>query len=211
MEDKRIHLLIADDHVLFIDGLRLLLKDEENIIIEDFAYDGKELLDILQKKAFDILLLDINMPKMNGLEATRYIKRSYPATKIIILSTYNEDHLIERAKEYGANGYQLKDCNKDELIQTIRLVYGGHSCFPYRKSKLNNGFDGKDSFLKQFKLTKRETEIIKLIRAGHTNQEIAEKLYLSIYTVETHRKNIMQKLGLSKPSELIKFILENDL
>ena len=211
MEDKRIHIIIADDHMLFIDGLKLLLKDEADITIEDVANDGMELLDILHKQTADIILLDINMPKINGLDSTRHIKQSYPSIKIIILSTYSEDHIIQKAKEYGANGYQLKNCSKDELLQTIRLVYSGHTCFPYLPVLQQNEFDAKDNFLKQFKLTKREIEILKLIKENYTNQQVADKLYLSVYTVETHRKNIMQKLGINKPAELIKFIMENNL
>ncbi len=211
MDKKTIHLIIADDHSLFIDGLKLLLRDESDITVDDVANDGKELLSLLQRQTPNIVLLDINMPKLNGLEASRHIKKSYPGIKIIILSTYKEDHLIEKAKQYGANGYLLKNCSKEELLQTIQLIFTGHSCFPYRTPKDDNGFDEKDVFLKQFDLTKREAEIIQLIKNDLTNQQIADKLYLSIYTVETHRKNIMQKLGLKSPAALIKFILENNI
>ena len=209
--DTKIKLIIADDHLLFIDGLQSLLKDEEQISVVDIANDGKELLDILQKQTPDTILLDINMPKLNGLEATKYIKHSHPSIKIIILSTYNEDHLVEKSKEYGANGYLLKNCTKAELLQSIFLVSAGHSCFPYRDPKTSNEFDTSDNFLKSYDLTKREVEIIQLIKTHHTNQQIADKLFLSIYTVETHRKNIMHKLGFKHPSALMKFILENNL
>lgn len=211
MEKKTIHIIIADDHVLFIDGLKLLLKDEEGILVGDVANDGKELLDLLQYQKPDIILLDINMPKMNGLEAARNIKQSYPCIKIIILSTYNEDHLIEKAKQYGANGYLLKNCSKEELLQTIRLVFTEHTSFPYRIHKNENDFDKTDNFLKQFNLTKRESEIVQLIKNNFTNHQIADKLYLSIYTIETHRKNIMQKLGLKSPAALMKFIVEHNI
>lgn len=172
--------------------------------------DGKELLELLQKQKTDIVLLDINMPRMNRLEAIRYIKQKNASVRIIILSTYSEDHLIEKAKEYGANGYLLKNCSKDELLQTMKLVYNGHTSFPYRYQKLKNGFDD-DPFLKQFNLTKREKEIIQLIKNNFTNQQIADTFFLSVYTVEAHRKNIMQKLGLSGPAALMKFIMENNL
>jgi two-component system nitrate/nitrite response regulator NarL len=207
----QIKLIIADDHLLFIQGLEMLLKSEEDITIEDVAFDGKELLDLLQQKAYDIVLLDINMPEMNGLDATKYIKRSFPLTKIIVLSTYDEDYLIEKAKQFGASGYQLKGCGKEELIRTIRLVFDGQTCFPFRKPKPESEFDERDNFLKQFKLTKREMEVIGLIGENNTNQNISEKLSLSIYTIDTHRKNIMQKLGFTKPSQLMKFIYEHGL
>ena len=208
---NQIKLIIADDHILFIDGLKLLLREEKDMALINIANDGKELLDIMHQQLPDVVLLDINMPKINGLDAVRFIKQSYPAVMVIMLSTYNEDHLIEKAKQYGANGYLLKNSSKEELLQTIHLVAEGHSCFPYRLPKIENVFDSTDNFLKQFNLTKREFEIIQLIKKGYTNQQIAEKLYLSIYTVETHRKNIMQKLGLNTPSSLMKFIIENHI
>lgn len=131
--------------------------------------------------------------------------------KIIVLSTYNDEHLIEKAKKLGANGYLLKTTNKDELLQTIRLVYKGQACFPYRKPAYRSEFDENDSFLKQLNLTKRELEILVLLKKNYTNQQIADQLFLSIYTVETHRKNIMHKLGLKSPGSLIKFIVEMNI
>src|SRR6188508_2560808 len=153
-----INLIIADDHTLFIDGLKLLLKDESDMKVIEVANDGKELLSILPIPNADIILLDINMPNLNGLDAARYIKQSYTKMKIIMLSTYDDEHLIEKAKLLGANGYLLKTTSKEELLETIRLVESGQSCFPYRQPKQKNDFDTNDSFLKQFNLTKRELE-----------------------------------------------------
>lgn len=207
----RIHIVIADDHALFIEGLKLLLEGEPDIPVVDIANDGKELLSVLQKQLPQLVLLDINMPGMNGLEAAKYIKQSHSSVKIIMLSTYREEHLIEKAKQYGANGYLLKNSSKEELLQTIRLVASGHTCFPYSLPKTVNEFASDDPFLKQFDLTKREREIIDFIKKEYTNQQIADTLYLSIYTVETHRKHIMQKLRLSSPAALMKFIVEHNL
>jgi two-component system, NarL family, nitrate/nitrite response regulator NarL len=208
---KKIKIIIADDHLLFINGLQLLLKEESWVEITDIANDGKELLDILHTNQPDLILLDLNMPHLNGLEASRHIKQNYPAVKLIILSTYNEEHLIEKAKNIGINGYLLKNCNREELLQAISLVMNNQSSFPYFEPKEYNLFDKEDNFLKQFNLTKRELEIINLIKNGFTNQQIADKLFLSIYTIETHRKNIMHKLRLNTPAALMKFILENNL
>ena len=206
-----IKIIIADDHNLFIDGLKLLLKDETDMHVVETVNDGKELLDILPPATVDLVLLDINMPKLNGLETMKFLKQSFPNLKVIMLSTYNADHLVEKAKTLGANGYLLKTTNKEELLQTIRLVYNGHSCFPYRQPGHKNEFDANDSFLKQFNLTKREVEILHLIKDNLTNQQIADKLFLSVYTVETHRKNVMQKIGLKTPSALMRFIIEHNL
>ena len=206
-----IELIIADDHTLFIDGLRSLLKDEKDMHVMDIANDGKELLSILSAVSPDIILLDINMPLLNGLDTTKYIRQIYPRLKIIMLSTYNDEHLIERSKELGANGYLLKTTGKEELLQTIRLVSQGQSCFPYRFPKTADTCDETDRFLKQFNITNREKEVLQHIKAGLTNQQIAEELFLSVYTVETHRKNIMHKLQLNTPALLMKFIIENHL
>lgn len=207
----KLKIIIADDHDLFISGLQMLLKDEAWVEVVDIAHDGNELLGILPKNTPDMVLLDINMPAMNGLDVVRYLRMSYPAVKVIMLSTYSEGHLIEKARKLGANGYLLKNSNKEELYQAIRLVSTGHDCFPHRVIKQDNTFSAEDQFLKQFNITARESEVIALIKNGYTNQQIADKLVLSIYTIETHRKNIMQKLGLNTPGALMKFIIENNL
>lgn len=206
-----IKLIIADDHNLFIEGLKQLFKEEADIKVTDIANNGKELLEILVTKQPDIILMDINMPGINGLDAAKFVKQSYPSLKIIMLSTYNDEHLVEKAKLLGANGYLLKTTNKDELLQTIRLVYNGYACFQYRQPAFKNEFDGSDNYLKQFNLTKREMEILQLLKNNCTNQQIADRLFLSIYTVETHRKNIMFKLNLNSPGALMKFIIEKNI
>lgn len=206
----KIRLIIADDHLMFIEGLKLLLQAEKDMQVIDIANDGRELLELLQHQLPDVVLLDINMPKLNGLETARHIKQSYHNVKVIMLSTYNEEHLIEKAKQHQVNGYLLKNSSREELVSTIRLVVSGQSCFPYRQI-VENEFDAADSFLKQFNLTKREGEVLQLIKKGFTNQQIADALFLSVYTVETHRKNIMHKLRLNNPVALMKFIGEHNL
>lgn len=211
MSNPTINIIIADDHQLFVDGLRLVLAADPSLYIMDVANDGQELMDILQKTTPDLLLLDINMPKMNGLEATRYIRQKYSDLKIVMLSTYSDEHLILKSKELGANGYLLKNSNKEELLNTIRKVIDGEQMFYNMVNTPSNDFSQKDDFLKQFHLTPREMEIVLLIKDNLTNAEIAQKLFLSIYTIETHRKNIMQKLGIKKPAALMKFIIEHNL
>lgn len=208
---KPVRIIIADDHSLFINGLQLLLEEESMIEVTDIANDGKELIYILNKNEPDLILLDLNMPNMNGLEAARHIKQNHPAVKLIILSTYNEEHIVEKSKRLGINGYLLKNCSRLELVHAINSVMNNQDSFPCFERKENTLFDKEDSFLKQFNLTKREAEIIQLIKTGFTNQQIADKLFLSIYTIETHRKNIMHKLGLKSPAALLKFIFENNL
>jgi two-component system, NarL family, nitrate/nitrite response regulator NarL len=199
----RVKLIIADDHALLLDGMCSLLQQEDNIMVTHTATDGKELLDLLTIETPDVVMLDINMPYINGLEATKHIKQLYPGIKVIILSSYNEPHLITQARNNGANGYLVKNCDKNEMINTIRLVNAGGSSFPGKMMSADH------SFLKPFNLTRREIEIIELISRQYTNQQIADQLHLSIYTIETHRKNIMQKLQLKTPAALIRFILTN--
>lgn len=206
-----IQIIIADDHTIFIDGLKMLLKDEPDISILAVANNGKDLLDLLPSCKPDIILLDINMPKINGLETGRMIQQYYPDVHYMILSTYNDEHLIKKAKSYGASAYVLKTENKEKLVEVIRCVKDGGVCFPDLSNEDRNEFDSRDQFLKQFDLTKREIEILKLIKKDYSNHQIADELFLSVYTVQTHRKNIMHKLGINHAAALMKFILENDI
>jgi DNA-binding NarL/FixJ family response regulator len=151
------------------------------------------------------------MPRLNGLEAAKKINVNYPSLKIIILSTYNDEHLIKKAFEANVQGYLLKTTDKEELTFCIYEIMNGNKYFPDLKKAKSNFFKEHDDFLKQNNLTKREFEILQLIKQAFTNQQISEKLFLSVYTVETHRKNIMQKLKLSSPAALMKFIAENNL
>jgi DNA-binding NarL/FixJ family response regulator len=211
MTGEKLAVIIADDHTLFINGLCLLLQNEPDIEIMNIAANGKELLGLLHTNTPDLILLDINMPGINGFEALKRIKSFYPKIKVIMLSTYNEEHLIEKAKAGGANGYLFKNAEKSELLQVMRLIGQGQSCFPYKQPIMNSVFDESDAFLKQFQLTKREAELLQFIKQNFTNQQMADHLHLSIYTVETHRKNIMQKLNLKNPVELTKFMMQYNL
>jgi DNA-binding NarL/FixJ family response regulator len=211
MGEEKLSIIIADDHTLFIDGLCLLLKNEPGIEILNIAANGRELMGLLHNHSPDLILLDINMPGFNGFEVLSRVKSYYPKIKVIMLSTYNEEHLIEKAKAGGANGYLVKNADKSELLKVINLVGQGQSCFPYKQPVMNSVFNESDSFLKQFQLTKREFELLQFIKQNYTNQQMANHLNLSIYTIETHRKNIMQKLNLKNPVELTKFILQYNL
>lgn len=211
-ENEKIRIMLADDHPLFIEGLSMMLRREPDFELCGVANNGREVLEMLPTTNPDLILLDINMPKMNGLETIKYIKQSFPSVKIVMLSGYFDDAIIKEAKLKGANGYLLKSSQQDELIQTIKMVYSG-SAFstPHHEEPAPGEFLVNDKFLAQFNLTKREREIIQHIKTGMTNQEMAQNLHLSVYTVETHRKNIMQKLKLNSPGALMKFIIENQI
>lgn len=207
----KLSVVIADDHNLFINGLWMLLNDEPDIEVIDTAANGRELLSMLIKSQPQLLLLDINIPGMNGFDLLKHVRDVYPKIKVVMLSTYNEEHLVEKAKAGGASGYIFKNAEKNDLLQAMRLVGQGGQCFPVRQSVNTSSLSGSDPFLKQFQLTKREIELLQLIKQDFTNQQMADHLHLSIYTVETHRKNIMQKLNLKNPVELTKFILQYNL
>ena len=211
-ENEKIRIMLADDHPLFIEGLSMMLRREPEFELCGIANNGREVLEMLPTTKPDLILLDINMPKMNGLETIKYIRQSYPSIKIVMLSGYFDDAIIKEAKLKGANGYLLKSSQRDELIHTIKMVYSGALfATPQQEEPVSGEFLANDKFLAQFNLTKRERELIQLIKNGMTNQEIAQNLHLSVYTVETHRKNIMQKLKLNSPGALMKFIIENQI
>jgi len=208
---EKLSVIIADDHTLFINGLHMLLQGEPDIDVMSVAANGKELLHLLHTQTPNLILLDINMPGMNGFDVLKRIKDYYPKIKVIMLSTYNEEHLIEKAKAEGASGYLFKNVGKAELLQVMRSVAQGQLCFPCKQPVVNSMPNEPDPFLKQFQLTKRETELLQFIKQNFTNQQMADHLHLSIYTVETHRKNIMQKLNLKNPVELNRFIMQYNL
>ena len=208
---EKIKIIIADNHRIFIEGFTSLLKDDEEFKLLDFAYDGIDLMNLLTLLHPDVILLDINMPRLNGLDAAVEIKQKYPAIKIILLTSYNEELLKQKARRIGVDAYLLKDCSKKELTQTIKSVLKDKKVFPETELLMGENRFIKDGFLKKFNITKRELEILQMIKKGYTNPEMAEQLFLSIYTVETHRKHIMQKLGVSNLAGLLQFIADNEI
>ncbi|WP_421877045.1 response regulator [Marinoscillum sp.] len=205
-------IIIADDHVLFIEGLKVLLADHPEFEIIATANTGKVLLSCLADFKPDLILLDINMPDLNGLEALKKLHAIYPYIKVVMLSTYNEQYLIDLARKSGAKGYLIKTTPKEKLVEAIAKVCAGGEFYPEgKKEQVKSEMDKNDGFLKQFNLTKRELEIMQLVKEGMTSQEIADQLVLSVLTVRTHRKNLMQKLNLSTPGALVKFMMDHNL
>lgn len=208
-----IKVLIADDHQLLIDGINTTLEDEQNIEIVAGVNNGLQVLDYLKNNNVDIILMDINMPEMDGLECTKVVVKEYPDTKIIVISQYNERRLIKQMVNNGASGYLLKDSSKGELVGAINSVASG---FPFFSDRLStNPALSVDKKKKPnhlfFSLTEREKEILNLICKEFSSQEISEKLSISFHTVETHRANLMLKSGAKNSIGLMKWALENDL
>lgn len=207
-----IKIIIADDHKMFSDGIYSMLSDENNIEVVKVVENGKLLLEFLENRMdTDIVLLDINMQELNGVEAAKQIVKLYPKIKIIIVSMYKSPTIIKELIELGVDAYILKDAGKVELLNAINTVIKNNKYFDE---------DVKNSFLEQFpsrkisskiELTPREKEILKLICESFTTKQIAEALFISKNTVESHRKNLLSKTGSKNSIGLVKFAYENQL
>jgi DNA-binding NarL/FixJ family response regulator len=202
-------LLIADDHTLFNEGVKQLISDHYHIVGQ--VFDGKNVLPVISTSQPDALLLDINLPSINGFDLAKEIKKSYESIKIIFLSMYAEPQFITQSKEINVHGYLLKNSTKAELIYGIDSVLNGVIYYDPKLNQSKTSLHHDDFFVKQFALTPREVEIIRMIKEGLSTTEIAERLFLGQETVKTHRKNIYYKLSISKSTELIKFALENNI
>ena len=204
-----VKILIADDHVLFNDGLKSILENESDLEICGQVHCGSEVLGFIQTHRTDLVLLDINLPRINGIELISLIKKQNPAIKIIMISMYTDKHFVDECKKSAVPGYILKNASKAELLAGIRKVIKGEIYYDPKLTKYNQPL--QDEFSRKFSLTKREMEILYLIKDNNTNQQIAQKLFLSIFTVETHHRNINLKLGIKKPADLIHFIYQNNI
>lgn len=214
---SKIHLLLVDDHSVVRSGLRMLLDNEEDIEIVGEASGGLEAIDLVQKLRPDMVLMDVQMADMNGIEATKEIKRVSPATAVLALTMYeNEQYLLEMLNA-GASGYVPKRAAPDELVEAIRTVQQGNVfLYPTVANLLvQNYLDTQNRVEEDEKeidsLTSREQEVLVHIAEGLTNPEIAEKLFISVKTVDRHRENMMQKLDMHSRIDLVKFAIKNDL
>lgn len=214
-----IKVIIADDHSVVRDGMKAVIdRKGKDIEIIGEASNGREVLDMAKKKPADIYILDISMPILNGIEATERLVKMDPNNKVIIFSIHDDRHLVEKALKSGAKGYILKESATEEVIRAIHEVYRGN-CFlsPKISKYVIRGFIGgggryeykeKEGFVN---LTRREREILQLIAEGYSNPEIAQQLFLSIYTVRAHRNNIMQKLDIHRQADLIRYAIKEGI
>lgn len=209
---KMTKILIADDHQLFNDGMKMMLSAEDNLQIVGQVFSGKDVLDAVHRMQPNVVLMDINMPHLNGLEAAEKLLKNYPAVRIIMLTMYSDRKFVEDCQRMGVPGYILKNSGVDEVLTAIETVLAGKRYYDPKLTKSTTHHQhADDSFQKQFQLTKREIEIISLVGQSFTNDEMAEKLFLSVATVKTHRNNINLKLGINKPADLVKFAVEHGL
>lgn len=212
-------ILLVDDHQLVLDGLTSIVKEMKDFEIIASGRNGKEGLQLAETMNPDIVLMDIDMPIMNGLEATRQIKSKVKDSKVIILTMHNEASLIKKVMEIGADGYLLKNSDREEFHNALCSVSRGKSYFSAEVTQrlLNPNESLKSSFgvdkdaVQLSKLTEREVDVLKLIAEGLSNKEIGDQLFISHRTVDTHRTNLMKKLEVHNIAGLIKFAIKNGL
>ena len=194
---------IAEDHQALIDGIQSYLKYEDDIKIVGYANDGEALLGIVQKKSPSIVLCDIRMPKIDGIAVAEIIQKQYPETKVIAFTMFDQEEAVRQMLEAGVAGYILKNSPLQVVLEAIRAVDNGKTYFD-KKIHLPSAEKNKSKSV----LSSREKEILGLISRGKTSHEIADQLFIGKSTVDTHRKNMVRKLGLSGPGELLRYAME---
>jgi DNA-binding NarL/FixJ family response regulator len=210
-----IRTIIVDDHQIFIDGLKELFKSIEGIEIVGEANNGIDLIDLLSKKETDVILMDVNMPKMDGMTATEFVVKEYSKSKVLMLTMHDTGAYIEKLLKAGAQGYILKNTGKAELKNAIEIVHGGGKYYSPEVTKtIMDGLQQKEKTQKEIgnvELTDREKDVLKWIAQELTTHEIAEKLFISHHTVESHRKNLISKLGVRSLAGLVKYAVKMGL
>lgn len=213
---RKTRILLADDHKLMRSGLKALIEQQPDLTVVGEADDGRQAVALAASLKPDLLVMDIGMPNLNGIEAARQITQANPGTAIVILSMHSDESYVLRALKAGAKGYLLKDSAESDLIRAVHAVAGGKSFFSPAVSKVL-----LDDYVRKLQrsgaedaydlLTPREREILQLIAEGKSNKDVANLLNLSVYTVETHRSNIMEKLNLRGIPELILYAVRKGI
>ncbi|WP_080057726.1 response regulator [Spirosoma aerolatum] len=206
-----LRLIIADDHPLLVDGVRSVLDEMDEVEVLDPVTNGHQLLDRLQKQSIDLVLLDLNMPHMDGIATLTTLKEKRPDLKVIIFTSYDQPKLIKEMKALGANGYLLKTSRSATLKAAIRAVAAGENWFPETGVAVHTSERLVDDFTVKYQITKREVEIIRLVVQGYSTRQIGEQLFISEFTVNAHRRNIARKLGIDTPIGLLNFAREQGL
>ena len=218
---NKINIFIVDDHQIFLDGISSLLEEEEQIQILGTAHNGKVAIDKIAalSSELNVVLMDINMPEMDGIEATKQLKSLYPNIKILMLTMHSEPRFIKECIEIGAKGYVLKNISKDDLLKAIDHVNDNKAFLDSAAQEQlinavtssDDDFDSKAYDQLTAQITTRELEILQHIALGLTSQDIANKLFISKNTVETHRKNMLSKLNVNNTAALLKIAYKKGL
>lgn len=204
-----IRVYIVDDHAVVVEGIYALLQQEEGIEICGYAHNANNCLHFFSIDSADVILMDISLPDMNGVELCKLIKNKYPNIMVLALSTFNQGTYIRKMLENGASGYLLKNAGRKEIIGAVRLVASGKTYLSFEAGQTLKSDTQRQNAIPP--LTKREKEILGHIAEGLTNPQIAEKLFISIDTVDSHRKNLHFKLNVNNTAQLVRFAVENNL
>ena len=204
-----IRVFIVDDHPLVQEGMRSLLGNENGIELCGYAMTGQSCLGYFINNTADVILMDINLPDMSGIDLCSAIKKNYPGVMVLGLSTFNQGSYVNKMMENGASGYVLKNADKEELLEAIHEVNKGKTYLSFEAGQAmrNDNTSNEQTPL----LTRREKEILCLIAEGYTNPQIAEKIFLSPFTVDSHRKNLHAKLNVKNTASLIRLAVERKL
>lgn len=209
--NKKTRLIIADDHSIFLEGITALISSDSIDVIAN-CKNGQEVIDVLKNQNADLVISDINMPIMDGITLTKNLKKLHPEVKIMMLSMYEEKYIINKALKAGADGYMSKNASKDEILSAIKNCMKGETVVTQSQGKFAKSDIKKlDKQLKEITLTDREQQILKLITKEQSNGNIALALDISKRTVETHKKNMILKLGANNTVGLIKIAIKNKL
>jgi len=218
---KKTRILIADDHAVVRSGLRLLLRSRPDVAVVGEATDGEEAVRLAERLRPDIAILDISMPKLDGIAATKILRRKHPDLKIVVLTVHEDEEYAYQILSAGANGYLLKNAGKKEIFNAIDAVRAGERFFsPGISQLIVEGFikraehtsnEEQPPHPSATELTEREREILHYVALGYTNKQIADLLFLSFRTVSTHRANLMQKLDIHDTANLVRYAINNGL
>jgi DNA-binding NarL/FixJ family response regulator len=204
---------VCEDHDVIVEGVKLMLAHQEQFVISGQARNQQELSTLFEKAKPDALLLDLNLNGQDGFTILEQLRNRDSTLKVVIFTMYQEAYLIEKARKHKANGYLLKNSSKEELLEALNFVFTSNEFFlgeTLLKAKRENKVQ-RDEFIEKMHLTVREIEIIKLVSEGKSAQEIADQLFLSLHTVDTHRRNILGKLKLKNIADLVRFAAKNHL
>ena len=199
-----IRIAIADDHQSIIDGIKLLLNYEEDIEFVGTANNGKDLIELIKHKEPHVVITDVRMPNVDGIQLTKKIKTMYPNTKVVAFSMFDQDNVVKEMLDAGVSGYLLKNSSLDQVLKAIKAVYQGDTYYDPHIAFNDSSSSEKQTTI----LTKRQLEILKLIGQGKTTSEIATELCIGKHTVSTHRKNMARVLGLKGKGELLRYAVE---
>lgn len=206
-----IRLLIADDHQVLLDGFISIFDTIDDITVVGMAHNGKEVLSYLEDNPVDAILLDINMPILNGVETCKKITKLYPEVKVVALSMYDQQSYFKRMIQYGAKGYLLKNDNSEEIEKAIRKVVDGGRYISSKMQSMLSSIDyisGNKASLMGSEISPRELEVLSLVAGGLTDQQVASKLFISYHTVNSHRKSLLLKLDAKNTADLVRKAME---